>query len=62
VHACDLSQAGEREITHERAFGGPDISTVQVDCTVEVRDLEHIRALHRILETEGFRILTKSHV
>jgi threonine dehydratase len=54
--------ASVKQITHERAFGGPDISTVQVDCTVEVRDLEHIRALHRILETEGFRILTKSHV
>lgn len=53
--------ASVKQIQHERAFGGPDISTVQVDCTVEVRDLEHIRSLHRALETSGFRILSKSH-
>ncbi|MDZ4755278.1 MAG: pyridoxal-phosphate dependent enzyme [Phycisphaerae bacterium] len=53
--------ASVKQIQHERAFGGPDISTVQVDCTVEVRNLEHIRVLHRALETNGFRILTKSH-
>ncbi len=53
--------ASIKQIQHERAFGGPDVSTVQVDCTAEVRDIEHIRALHRALEANGFRILTKSH-
>jgi threonine dehydratase len=58
-----VAEAGAsiKQIQHERAFGGPDVSTVQVDCTAEVRDLEHIRALHRSLESHGFRILSKSH-
>ncbi|MBL9147350.1 MAG: threonine ammonia-lyase [Phycisphaerae bacterium] len=53
--------ASVKQIQHERAFGGPDISTVQVDCVVEVRDVDHTRALHRTLEANGFRILAKSH-
>jgi threonine dehydratase len=53
--------ASVKQIQHERAFGGPDISTVQVDCVVEVRDVDHTRALHRTLEAAGFRILSKSH-
>ncbi|MFO0828640.1 MAG: pyridoxal-phosphate dependent enzyme [Phycisphaerales bacterium] len=61
--ASTIAAAGAsiKQIQHERAFGGPDISTVQVDCTVEVRDLAHSRALHATLESNGFRILTKSH-
>jgi threonine dehydratase len=58
-----LAQSGAsvKQIQHERAFGGPDISTVQVDCMVEVRDIEHTRQVHRTLEAAGFRILSKSH-
>ncbi len=53
--------ASIKQIQHERAFGGPDVSTVQVDCIAEVRDVDHTRALHRSLEANGFRILSKSH-
>ncbi len=53
--------ASVKQIQHERAFGGPDISTVQLDCTVEVRDIEHTRQVYRTIEAAGFRILSKSH-
>jgi threonine dehydratase len=53
--------ASVKQIQHERAFGGPDISTVQLNCTIEVRDIEHTKHVHRTLEAAGFRILSKSH-
>lgn len=61
--ATVLAQTGAsiKQIQHERAFGGPDISTVQVDCTVEVRDLEHAKAVHRTLESSGFHLIARSH-
>ena len=33
------------EISHERAFSGPDVSKVQAVCTVETRDRAHVRSL-----------------
>ena len=42
-----IAEAGAsvRDIRHERAFGGPDVSTVHVDCTLEVRDRAHGEAV-----------------
>jgi len=49
-----------REINHERAFAGADVSTVQVVCTVEVRDVQHIEDLHALLERSGIRVISRT--
>lgn len=51
--------ASVRQITHERAFGGPDISTVLVLCTVEVRDRGHADELQQLLAAKGIRVLDR---
>jgi len=47
--------AGIKEIGHDRAFSGSDVSAVQVLCTVETRDHQHIAELHQLLEQKGVR-------
>jgi threonine dehydratase len=49
------SGASVKQITHERAFASPDVSTVDVDCIIETRNREHVRSLLERLEEEGFR-------
>jgi threonine dehydratase len=53
-----LAEAGASilEITHDRAFGSDDITTVRVHCIVETRDAEHIAAVRARLDGEGFRV------
>ena len=51
------SGASFKDIEHDRAFSGPDISAVNAVCTVETRDHGHIRKLHRALRQHGFPIL-----
>ncbi|MEJ1973692.1 MAG: threonine ammonia-lyase [Lacunisphaera sp.] len=46
--------ASVKDIEHDRAFSGPDVSAVNVVCTVETRDHAHIRALRRALRQQGF--------
>jgi threonine dehydratase len=46
--------ASIRDITHDRAFSGPDVSAVNALCTVETRDRAHIAALRRALRRSGF--------
>ncbi|MEO7597398.1 MAG: threonine ammonia-lyase, partial [Opitutus sp.] len=48
--------ASIKDIAHERAFSGPDVSAVRVQCTVETRDAKHIRTLHRELRKAGFAV------
>lgn len=48
--------ASVKDIAHDRAFSGPDVSAVQVVCTVETRDRKHISALHRALKKNGFPV------
>jgi threonine dehydratase len=48
------SGASFKDIEHDRAFSGSDISAVNVVCTVEARDHAHIRELHRALRRNGF--------
>jgi len=52
--------ASVRQVTHERAFGGPDISTVLVLCTVEVRDRQHADLLLQTLQEKGIRVIERS--
>ena len=46
--------ASVKDIEHDRAFSGPDVSAVNVVCTVETRDHAHIRELRRALRQQGF--------
>ncbi len=46
--------ASIKDIAHDRAFSGPDVSAVHAVCTVETRDRAHITALHRALRKAGF--------
>ena len=49
--------ASVKEITHDRAFCGPDVTAVNVLCTVETADRQQIAELYRQLEGEGIRIV-----
>lgn len=50
------SGASIKDIAHDRAFSGPDVSAVNAVCTVETRDHAHIRELHRELRRHGFPV------
>ncbi len=58
--AAAIAAAGAsiKHIDHDRAFGGADISTVRVVCTVETRDAAHIAELHGCLHRQGIRVLS----
>jgi threonine dehydratase len=49
--------ASIKDIEHDRAFSGPDVSAVNAVCTVETRDHAHIRELHRQLRKHGFPVI-----
>ncbi|MBP6507944.1 MAG: threonine ammonia-lyase [Opitutaceae bacterium] len=51
------SGASIKDIAHDRAFSGPDVSAVHAVCTVETRDRTHINALHRALKKNGFPLV-----
>ncbi|HZL90738.1 MAG TPA: pyridoxal-phosphate dependent enzyme [Pirellulaceae bacterium] len=52
-----IAEAGAsvKEITHDRTFSGPNVAAVNVLCTVETRDQEHIAALYQKLTAAGIR-------
>lgn len=52
-----IAEAGAsvKEITHDRTFSGPNVAAVNVFCTVETRDQEHIAALYQKLTASGIR-------
>lgn len=58
-----IAQTGAsiEQIEHERAFSGPDVTAVNVLCTVETADREHIAQLQRTLEEAGMHVLEASH-
>jgi threonine dehydratase len=47
--------ASIKEITHDRAFSGPDLSEVRVVCVVETTGRAHIDELHRALAAAGVK-------
>lgn len=49
--------ASIKDIAHDRAFSGPDVSAVHAVCTVETRSRDHIRTLHRALKKAGFELV-----
>ncbi|WP_221031595.1 threonine ammonia-lyase [Actomonas aquatica] len=48
--------ASVRDIAHDRAFSGPDVSEVRAVCTVETRDAAHLKDLRRALKKAGFPV------
>ncbi len=53
-----LASAGAsvRQIEHDRAFAGADVSAVNVACTVETTDRAHIDRLHEMLANERITV------
>jgi len=49
--------ASIKEIIHDRAFSGPDLSAVRVVCVVETTGHEHVIELHRALAAAGVAIV-----
>src|SRR4029450_481915 len=49
--------ASVKEIVHDRAFSGPDLSAVRVVCVVETTGHEHVAALHRALVDAGVKMV-----
>ncbi len=47
------SGASIKDITHDRAFSGPDVSAVNAICTVETRNHAHVRELKAALRRAG---------
>lgn len=52
--------ASIKDIAHDRAFSGADVSAVNAVCTVETRDRGHIAALHRALKKNGFKLVVET--
>jgi len=48
--------ASIREIVHDRAFSGPDLSAVRVVCDVETTGHEHVHRLHDALAAAGLEV------
>jgi threonine dehydratase len=49
--------ASIKEIVHDRAFSGPDLSAVRVVCVVETTGHEHVKQLHVALADAGIRLV-----
>jgi threonine dehydratase len=49
--------ASIKEIVHDRAFSGPDMSAVRVVCVVETTGRAHIEELHRALAAAGVSVV-----
>ena len=49
--------ASIKEIVHDRAFSGPDLSEVRIVCIVETTGHEHVAALHRALDDAGVPVV-----
>jgi threonine dehydratase len=52
--------ASIKDIEHDRAFSGADIMAVNVLCTVETADRQHIAELYRRLAEAGVRVIPSS--
>jgi threonine dehydratase len=48
--------ASIQQITHDRVFSGPDVSSVRVVCDVETHDADHIERLLRALAVKGIEV------
>lgn len=55
---AQIAQAGAsiKQVVHDRAFAGSDVSAVQVLCTVETRNREHLDELLEKLRAHGVKV------
>ena len=53
--AAAIAETGAsiQQITHDRAFAGPDVSSVRVVCELETHDRAHITEVERALKEQG---------
>jgi len=42
-----------KQVVHDRAFAGSDVSAVHVLCTVETRNHQHLTELRELLKEHG---------
>ncbi len=49
--------ASIKEIVHDRAFSGPDLSAVRVICVVETTGHAHVKELHAALAAAGMQVV-----
>jgi threonine dehydratase len=56
--AAQIASAGVsvKQILHDRAFASPDVSAVNVLCTVETRNHQHLSELRALLKSRGVEI------
>jgi len=60
AHFAELvarSEASIQEITHDRAFSGPNVSSADVECTVETSDRAHLNRLFDTLRSAGISVM-----
>lgn len=48
--------ASIKQVDHDRAFGGPNVSMVQVLFTIETRDAEHVEQVYAALRESGIPV------
>jgi len=48
--------ASVKQVVHDRAFASPDVSAVNVLCTVETRNHQHLSELRALLKSRGVEI------
>ncbi len=48
--------ASVRDVEHDRAFAGDDVTQVVVHCVIEMRDRDHSARIRQRLECEGYRV------
>jgi threonine dehydratase len=53
--AAQIASTGAsiKQVVHDRAFASPDVSAVNVLCTVETRDHQHLAELRALLKSRG---------
>ncbi len=56
--AAAIAETGAsiQQITHDRAFAGPDVSSVRVVCELETHDREHIAEVIRAVQGKGIDV------
>jgi threonine dehydratase len=55
--AAQIASTGAsiKQVVHDRAFASPDVSAVNVLCTVETRDHKHLAELRALLKSRGVK-------
>ena len=57
AQAVSAAGASIKQVTHDREFSGPSIAHVNVQCTVETVDRDHLLKLYDTLRDAGFNVL-----